>query len=263
MAIDFNDPDVIAAIEKAASEKAATLVEAEVESQIKGLKDKNYEVIGKNKELQERVKQFDGVDPDELANLRRLTAAKEHDEIVELVVGGKLEEAKARMTKDAVDPWKQKTDDLVEQLTVSQSSIDEYKTKLSQSEATVTEMQKKQFLRELTSKDDSFKSEHFDDFYALNRDRMSIDENGNVYAMKDGNQVLDTEGKRVSYEDAYNKQKVNSGLFWQGGQGSSAKGMAGKEGFGGDPTKWSAEQRHEYITNNSIADYAKLVAGKK
>ena len=263
MAIDFNDPEVQKAIQAQAEQQAAVIIDQRVEEEVDRLKAKNYEVIGKNKDLAEKIKQYDGIDPADLDNLRRLSQAKEHDEIVNLVVSGNIEEAKARMTEGAVDPWRQKTEELSNQFQLAQESLSEREKKIKEYEGKVESMQKKQFLRELTSSDDSFKHEHFDDFYELNKNKMTIDENGNVLAVKDGKPVFDTEGRKVSFEDYYNKQKVGSGLFWQGGQGSSAKGMAGKEGFSGDPTAWTAEQKHAYITENGVAEYAKLIQSKK
>jgi len=263
MAIDFNDPEVKAAIESKATEIAASTVADNYvpASDIDGLKNKNSELLDKMAKLKD---QYKGIDQGQLEEIRRVSAARENDEIIDMLMSGKTEEAKARLTDNAVTPWKNKVDEVATQFSVAQEELGNYKSKLEESQGKITEMQKRQYLRELTSSDDSFKGDYFDDFYQLNKGKMQIDEeSGNVYAVKNGKPVLDTDGNKVSYADHYKNQKVTNGLFWNGGKGSGAKGIDGGEAMTGDPKSWSTDQKAEYIKAHGFKAMADLMQGSK
>lgn len=262
MPLDLNDPEVKAAIEAEATKIAEETVSENYVpvSDIEGLKNKNSELLSK---IAKNKEKFSGLDESDLAELQRVKKAREHDQFVDMVLKGKTEEAKAMLTEGVINPWKQKTDDLTTQFNTAQEEINRYKGELEQATNKMTDMKKRQYLRELTSKDDSFKADHFDDFYMLNSSRIEIDhENGNVYALDNGNPVLDTEGKRVSYSDFYDKQKVSSGLFWTGGSGSGAKGIGTGNGTGlpKDPFSWTPDQKKEFITQNGPEAFGKVLS---
>lgn len=261
MTIDFNDPAVKEAIELKATEIAeATVQENYVPaSDIEGLKNKNTELLGK---LAKNKEKFANVDESDLAELVRVKSAREHDKFVDMVLKGNTEEAKATLTEGLVTPWKQKVDDIQAQFEAAQTEIGNYKSQVTENQTKISNMQKRQYLRELTGGDDSFKADHFDDFYMLNSNKMEIDaETGNVYALKDGKAVLDTEGNRVTFSDAYEKQKVANGLFWNGGTGSGAKGTSGDGShLGSDVTKWTSEQKNEFIRDKGPKAYGELYA---
>lgn len=261
MTIDFNDPEVKAALEAEATRIAQETVAQNYvpASEIEGLKNKNTELLGK-------LVKFKGVDEDDVAELARVKQAREHDEIVDMLLKGKTEEAKAKLTEGVVSPWKSKASELQQQFETAQNEIGNYKNQVSEYQEKVANMQKRQYLRELTGKDDSFKNDYFDDFYALNASKMDIDqETGNVYALDaSGNAILDTEGNRVKYSDHYDKQKVSNGLFWNGGEGSGAKGRSGDGShLGADPMKWTQDQKVEYIRQNGAAAFGELLAKAK
>ena len=261
MEIDFNDPAVIEAI----AAKATTLAEATVAenyvpaSDVEGLKNKNSELLGK---LAKNKEKYGSVDENDIAELIRVKAARKHDKFVDMVLKGNTEEAKASLTEGIVAPWEQKVSEITAQFEAATSEIGTYKSQINESNERVSSMQKRQYLRELTSKDDSFKADHFDDFYALNANKMQIDsESGNVYALKDGKAVLDTEGNKVTYSDFYDKQKVSNGLFWDGGKGSGAKGSGGDGShLGTDVGKWTDAQKQEFIKDKGPEAYGKLFA---
>ena len=104
MSIDFNDPEVQAAIEAKANDIAqATVAENYVPaSEIEGLKNKNSELLGKLKKAKD---QFSGVDESDLAELQRVKQAREHDQFVDMVLNGKTEEAKAKLTEGVLAFW--------------------------------------------------------------------------------------------------------------------------------------------------------------
>lgn len=75
--VDLNNPEIQAAIQ------------AKIDEEVKGLKNKNSEVIGKLKEAQEKMKQFDGLDVERLKNLQKQF---EQNEEMQLLAEGKTEE---------------------------------------------------------------------------------------------------------------------------------------------------------------------------
>lgn len=262
MTIDFNDPEVKELLEARAKEIAESVVSENYVpvTEIEGLKNKNSELIGK---LQKTKEKYNGLEENDVQELKRLKAAREHDKFVELVLAGKTQEAKALATEGAVNPFKEKLSEFEEQFTLAQTKIKEYESIVQEKESKLTNMQKRQYLRELTSSDDSFKRDYFDDFYQLNADKMAIDnETGKVYAVKDGKVVLDTNGEKVEYAAYYDKQKATNGLFWQGGSGSGKKDASGAY-LGGDPLKWTSAQRSEFIQANGAGAFAKLLQDYK
>lgn len=67
-----------------------------MDAEIAGLKSKNSEVILKNKELQENMKRFDGIDPDAVRNILQRFA---DDEEAKLIASGKLDEVLNKRTE--------------------------------------------------------------------------------------------------------------------------------------------------------------------
>jgi len=260
MAIDFNDPEVQEAIKLQATKIAEeTINENYVPiTEIEGLKNKNSELLGKLAKQKER---FNGVDEKDIAELQRVKSAREHDRFVDMVLNGKTEEAKAIATEGAIEPWKNKASELENQFKTAQERINQYETELSSYQDKVSTMQKRTYLRDLTGKDDSFKGDYFEDFFALNANKMEIDqETGKVLALDaSGKAVLDTNGERVSYSDYYDKMKVTNGLFWNGGSGSGSQGSAGAPA-GGDPMKWTDAQKQEFIREKGPKAYGELLA---
>ena len=75
--VDLNNPEIQKAIQ------------LKVDESVAGLKNKNAEVIGKLKEAQEKMKQFDGVDFEKIKNLQM---QMESNEEMRLLAEGKTEE---------------------------------------------------------------------------------------------------------------------------------------------------------------------------
>ncbi len=261
MTIDFNDPEVKSALEERAKAIAEeTIGDNYVPVQdVEGLKNKNTELLGKMAKYKEQI---NGIDPKDLEEMKRVKAAREHDEIVDMVLSGKSEQAKAKLTEGILMPWKEKYSALEEQFTTREQRIKELEGEFENTRQKLTETQKRQYLRELTAEDDSFKKDYFDDFFQLNASRIEIDEEtGNVYAKdpQTGKAILDTDGGKVKYADFYQKQKVSNSLFWSGGEGSGAKGASGAAGLPKDPGKWTSEQKADFIRENGPEAFAKVL----
>jgi len=82
------------------------LIDARVNEVTSGLKSKNGQVIGENKELKERLKPFENFDPDAL---RSLMSRIDNDEEAKLLASGKFEEAMSKRTERMKAGFEQET----------------------------------------------------------------------------------------------------------------------------------------------------------
>lgn len=72
------------------------LMEARVNEAVNGLKAKNGELLGKLKEQNERLKSFDGIDPDAVRNILKRFS---DDEEAQLIAAGKIDDVLSRRTE--------------------------------------------------------------------------------------------------------------------------------------------------------------------
>lgn len=265
--IDFNDESVKAAIAEQAAIQAKVLAEKQIAdggyipaSEIEGLKNKNQELL--DWKVNNKDKIVSETEAGELTEMRRIRAAKDNDEFVKLVMDGKTEEAKALASSGVSAAWKEKNDEVSTQFKLAQEKILEQTKLIEVGENKITDMSKRTFLRELTSSDDSFKKDHFEDFFALNSSKMQMDQDtGAVYAIdSSGKTLMDTEGNKVTFADHYSKQKIN-GLFWQAGKGSNARGIEGDgSAAGADPRQWTHEEQSKFIAEHGRQAYSTQLA---
>ena len=107
-------------------------VQVLIDNAVKGLKDKNSELLGKLKEAADFKKQYDGVDPEKY---RKIIPLFEQNEEAQLIADGKIEDvikrrterleaehvAKLKAASDEAQTWQQKAEAYkaqVEQLTI-------------------------------------------------------------------------------------------------------------------------------------------------
>lgn len=74
--------------------------------EVAGLKSKNAEVIGKNRELSEAMKKFDGIDPD---TVRTILQRFSDDDEAKLIASGKIDEVLNRRTERMKASYEQET----------------------------------------------------------------------------------------------------------------------------------------------------------
>jgi hypothetical protein len=158
--------------------------------------------------------------------------------------------------------WTESKEDYESRLQAAQGQASEFEKRAIELEQRANDMMKHQYLREMVSEDDSFIGMgHFDKFKRLYSDQLEIDENGSAWALDEkGKRSVDTDGSHVPFKKLYEKAKINDGLFWRGGSGSGMRGTGGGgEHLGGDPSKWTKEQRHEFITQNGYPAYSEML----
>lgn len=217
------------------------------------------QILEEKRQLEAKVK---GVDDGELEQFREFQKRIQQDEMLKMAANGQFEELSNKLMSSREKAWNETQAEYEERLSAAQSKAEEQMQLAEQFKSQNLQMQKRQYFKDLTMTDDSFKSDHFGDFFELQQRFADIDETtGNVYALDEqGKRRVDTDGNFVSYQDYYSKLKVTNGLFWSGGSGTGIKGGQGGEALGADPLKWTLDQKKEYIAQNGRPAYSKLLA---
>lgn len=261
--IDFDSPEVKQAI----ADQAAKLTEQKVQealtgyvpaSEVEGLKSKNSELLGK-------LQDYKGFDKIQMEGYRNYLKELENNEEMRLISEGKHDEVIQRRMAGREKAWTETQAEYEQRLTASQEKADSFSAELDSLKQKNIDMQKRQYFKDLTLGDDSFKKDYFGDFFELQSKFADIDEStGAVYALDEqGKRRVDTDGNLVKFDDYYSKLKVTKGLFWNTGSGSGVPGGSGGDMLGGDPSKWSQEQKHAYIQKNGREAYAKMLGASK
>ena len=253
-AVAENNVDV-SAIEAQVRAKIQQEFEAEKEK-ILGNRD---QILQEKKELEARYK---GFDQEEFDQFRQFQERKQKDEMLALAADGKFEELSHKLMSAREKAWNETQQEYEDRLKSAQTKAEEFESMVKSLEQKNLDMKKRQYFKDLTGSDESFKSDYFSDFFALQAGRADIDEDaGAVYALdENGKRMIDTDGNFVKFEDHYNKLKIRHGLFWNVGSGSGHKGGPGGDALGTDPSKWSNSQKIEFISENGREAYAKLLA---
>ena len=253
--------------ENAIREKLQAELEAKYRTQFEEEKQK---IIGNRDQILEEKRQleqrFKGVDPDKLEQFEQYRKRVEADEELQLIEQGKIDDVIRRRMEGREKAWNETQAEYEERLKAAQTQATEFEKRAAELENKAREMMKRQYFKDLTAEDDSFKKDYFGDFFALQSKFADVDEStGIVYALdENGKRRVDTDGNLVKFEDYYAKLKVNHGLFWNGGQGSGIKGGgANGEVFGTNPEKWTTEQKLQYIEQHGHAAYAEALAKSK
>jgi hypothetical protein len=170
--IDLNSPEIQKAIQ------------AKVDESVLGLKNKNAEVIGKLKEAQEKMKQFEGVDFEKLKNLQ---IQMDNNEEMRLLAEGKTEEVVTRR----VELLKR---DYESQITARDGKLSEYEQVLKQKEENLRKLLVDGTIREAYIQLD-FEPAALEDVTRSARDVFIMDENGNVVPRDaNGNMIFSKDG---------------------------------------------------------------------
>lgn len=250
----------------ATPEEIEARVRAEYQGKLQALEDEKTKILGnkdqilaEKKELEGRYKSFDD---EKMQGYQNYLKELETNEEMRLISEGKHDEVIQRRMAGREKAWNETQAEYEDRLKAAQGKADEYSTMLEEANAKNVGMQKRQYLKDLTSGDDSFKGDYFGDFYDLYSKRVDIDEStGAMFALgEDNKRMVDTSGDFVKFDEFYAKQKVNHGLFWNGGNGSGVKGGPGQDILGGDPFKWNKEQKREFVAQNGRQAYSDLLA---
>lgn len=181
--VDLNNPEIQKAIQ------------AKIDAEVQGLKNKNSELIGKVKEAQEKMKQFDGVD---IENVKNLQKQMQENEEMRLLAEGKTEEVINRR----IENFKK---DYESQLQARDGKLSEYEQMLKKKEERLASLVIDGQIREAYVQL-GYEPAALDDVLRLGRDVFIMDENGKAVPR-------DSEGNIIFGKDA--KSPVSAGEWLQ------------------------------------------------
>lgn len=254
----YDEQQIRAMAEKMAEKIAAERYQGyEAPERVKGLKDKNEELLSKYHKYQD-------LSDEDIQRIKEDKERRSKDEVYALLSEGKHDEAIQKLTAPRYEAWNGEMNSLKEQFEAAQKALEERDGKLKELQHGMIERDKRSYLKDLTASDDSFKKDYFSDFFELQGKNLEIDPaTGAAYALKDGKRIVDMEGSHVTFEQHYKKLKTDHGLYWSGGQGSGIRGGQGGEGFTGNPMNWDHQTKMQYIQENGREAYAKLLSKRK
>lgn len=236
-----------------------------------GLVNKRDELLGTNRKLKDQLEKYKSLIGDaddetiqaQLEQARTLHQKMQEDKILAMAANGDVEGLREVLTKQQRQAWEQETGEVKRQFEEAQTYAQKLEQEKQEYASKLSEVQKRQYLKELTSEDDSFRKDYFSDFFSLYANKFQIEEStGTAYALENGEKLVDAQGNFVKFEDYYAKQKVNHGLFWNGGSGSGYKSGLSSGSMDKDPLKWTVEQRQEYIRENGTKAYSDLMKNR-
>jgi len=247
----------IAEIEAQVRAKLASEFEAEKEKIVSN----RDQILAEKKELESK---FKGLDADKIDSYHNYLKELENNEEMRLISEGKHDEVIQRRMAGREKAWNETQTEYEERLKASQSQAEELSSKLEELHNKNLGMQKRQYLKELVSGDESFKSEHFNHFYDLYSRKADIEEDtGKVFALgDDGKRIVDTDGNFIEFKEFYAKQKVSDGLFWSGGTGSGYRAGSGDGGLSNDIAKMTPSERANLRKELGDEKYVQLLRKK-
>lgn len=207
--VDLNSPEIQEAIQKAVDEK------------VQGLKDKNSELLGKNKELNTELtgikKQLEGVD---LTAVKELLSKANMDEESKLIAEGKIDEVIQKRT----EKMKQ---DHEKQLQVESERANKAEAYANQFKQSVVKGQIAQAFSSIGGL-----AEATDDVTALAQSMFALDEKGNAVMIDaNGETVIGKDGSTpLSPKEWVESLRETKSYFFPKAQGSGAIGNQGGKG---------------------------------
>jgi hypothetical protein len=206
------------------------MIEAAVNEQVAGLKAKNGELIGKEKELKANLAQFEGIDPEAVRTILKRFV---DDEEAGLIKQGKLDEVLNKRTERMAADWDKK----VKAETARADKLKAKADKLAEramAESIIKASQKAGALPEATE----------DIVLRAKGAGWTIDDDGNVIAMNGDTVVFGKDGKTpLTPEEWAASLRENAPHLWPRAQGSGAMGTNGAAKGGPDLSKLPPEAR--------------------
>ncbi len=207
--VDLNAPEIQEAIQKA------------VDEQVKGLKDKNSELLGKNKDLNTELtgikKQLEGLD---LTAVKELLSKANIDEESKLIAEGKIDEVIQKRT----EKMKQDHDKQLQAESDRANKAEAYANQFKQS---VVKGQIAQAFSGIGGL-----AEATDDVTALAQSMFALDEKGNAVMIDaNGETVIGKDGSTpLSPKEWVESLRETKSYFFPKPQGSGATGNQGGKG---------------------------------
>ena len=222
-----------------------TYTQAEVDELVAGLKNKNGELLGSQKQLkadlatmQEQLKRFDGIDPEAVHNILKRFS---DDEEAKLIAEGKIDEVLNRRTERMQGAHQKQVKDLQAQLEAANKRADQFTGRVLSDAVRAAGL------------DAGIHKSAVADAIFRAQSAFVVDENGELAAREN---ALDKQGKPLTLKAWFDDMR-DSAPHWfpapQGG-GLSADSGAGAKKRGG----MTAQEIKAYIDRHGMQAYLKL-----
>lgn len=219
---------------------------------VAGLKRKRDELLAKEAK-------YKGISEEDIDRFKADQEKRSKDEIYALLSDGKHDEAIRKLTEPRYEAWNEQLSETKVQFDAAQKRIEELEQMEASYKQKLTEVTKRQYLKDLVSEDDSFRMDYFSDFLELQGSKMEVDpETGIVYALENGKRKVDVKGDFVKFDQHYAKLKVEHGLFWKGGTGTNTRGSQGGD-LGKPFNKMTNAEKSELRKQIGDDEYRQLV----
>lgn len=217
------------------------LIDAQVSTAVTGLKAKNTELLGKFKETSDKLKSFDGIDPEAV---RSILQRFSDDEEAQLIAGGKIDEVLNKRTERMKSSYDK---DL-------QAAKDEAQRHASRTEKFASRVMKGEVIGAATEAGvHKFAME--DAMLAASRD-FELDDDGNPVA-KEGR--FGKDGKPLTLKEWFAEMKDTRPHWFPATANGGGAGQPGGDIRPGTPrSKMTAKQKGEYISKHGKDAYLAL-----
>jgi hypothetical protein len=218
-----------------------SVVQSMIDNAVQGLKNKNGELHGKLKDATTALQQFDGIDPEAVKTILKRFG---DDEEASLIKAGKIDEVLNRRTERLAADWQKKVDAEKQRAQKLEAKANKLAARAT-SEAIIKAATKAGALPEAAE----------DIVLRAQGAGFTINDEGDVVAMRDGEIVFSKDGKTplspVEWAEGLREAAPH---LWPRAQGSGAPG-SGNGGFQGnvDLSKLTPEQKLTHARANPQA----------
>ncbi|MFE1815623.1 hypothetical protein [Metapseudomonas otitidis] len=219
------------------------LIDAQVNAAVGGLKTKNSELLGKLKEQGDKLKNFDGIDPDAVKSILQRFS---DDEEARLIAAGKIDEVMSKRTERMKSGYDRDLQAAREEATRHQSRTEKFASRVLKGEVigAATDAGVHKFAME-------------DAMLAASRD-FELDDEGNPIA-KEGR--FGKDGKPLTLKEWFADMKeTRPHWFPANGSGSGAGGTGSDVRPGTPRSKMTSKQKAEFISKHGKDAYLALPA---
>lgn len=219
------------------------LIDAQVNAAVGGLKTKNSELLGKLKEQGDKLKTFDGIDPDAVKSILQRFS---DDEEARLIAAGKIDEVLSKRTERMKSGYDRDLQAAREEATRHQSRTEKFASRVLKGEVigAATDAGVHKFAME-------------DAMLAASRD-FELDDEGNPIA-KEGR--FGKDGKPLTLKEWFADMKeTRPHWFPANGSGSGAGGTGSDVRPGTPRSKMTPKQKAEFISKHGKDAYLALPA---
>lgn len=215
------------------SPEMQAIIQAKIDQEVSGLKNKNLELIEKDKKLKENLKQYEGLD---IEKLKALQKQMEENEEMRLLAEGKTEEVLNRRTEALKKDYQQ-------QLEAREAKLEELTALLKKRDEDFTELVVDGGIRQAYAELD-FEPTAMEDIVNLGRRTFIMDDKGETVPRdSNGNIIFGKDGQTpVTYKEWLEGLVESRPYLRRASTGSGATGNMGRKSKKVDTSNMSGAQ---------------------